>query len=871
MNARTPKRRCRKATSILLTFAMLFTLAPAAYAADDATTTTSPIFSDVADGAWYKEAVDYSVNNGLLVGVSDDLFGPNLDVSRAMVVTVMWRQSGAPQNDGVSTFKDVAASDWYAQAIKWGQDEGLVAGMADGVFSPKDDVSREQLVTFIQRYAEYTGSNVAVKDESILNAFTDADKVSAWAKPAVIWALENDVIHGLTDKTVAPRESATRAQYAAILMNIGAKTPTITYDKLTYYHNGNIITVDEENGEDANGEPIPAKGVLVGDGYILKVAYTDDDVQTIMNSLEGLKYTDYDLKGDTMIPAFVDAHSHINMVGQNFDASPSAGVTSLEALVEIGKKDFDSWVNDTSLDDKYGPNEPSGKFWFATNGFDNTAFVDADKNFGKGQYAMPTKDVLDKISTEYPIVYIHASSHMGALNSKAMELLPELVKAAGKEEMANAEVNWDKDKNGEYTGIVREGGFYVLAYIGKLWNPQGNRTPDSSSILANAMDTYAENGITSGIIGGGGKDQTKLMDGIPEEERIIDITSLVTYDNYSTLLKGGTVADSQYSTAGLKYGAVKMLLDGSPQGKTAWFAVDETDPSGGGYYRNSTETILDNKGENSWWYAEKEGKQFEDEVVVERFTQLMKDGVQFHAHANGTGAIQQFIDAYRMALVNNGVDLNDEAAIKAMQDKVRAVIIHSQTITQKQLQECKDLGINISFFTDHVYYYGDYHMFSTVGPIRGQLISPMNDALTDDEINITMHQDSPVAPPNMVFSIFNAANRITRDNQPIGRGSADGSSDNDSRITDWTNKQYDTKDERVSAYEALKCVTINSAWQNYEEDERGSITEGKQADFAILETNILGEEFLSMDPDVVQKGGFVDVTINNGKTIFVKA
>ena len=160
-------------------------------------------------------------------------------------------------------------------------------------------------------------------------------------------------------------------------------------------------------------------------------------------------------------------------------------------------------------------------------------------------------------------------------------------------------------------------------------------------------------------------------------------------------------------------------------------------------------------------------------------------------------------------------------------------------------------------------------MYSTVGPVRGQVISPMADALADGmNINVTMHQDSPVAPPNMLFSIYNAANRITRDGQPIGRGSADGSSDKDSRITDLTNKQYDTRDERVSAYEAMKCITINSAWQNFEEKEKGSITVGKQADFAVLSMNPLSDEFLNLAPQKVQKGGFVVETINNDNVIY---
>ena len=171
---------------------------------------------------------------------------------------------------------------------------------------------------------------------------------------------------------------------------------------------------------------------------------------------------------------------------------------------------------------------------------------------------------------------------------------------------------------------------------------------------------------------------------------------------------------------------------------------------------------------------------------------------------------------------------------------------------------------------DHVYYYGDYHLCSTLGPERGQLISPMADAMEGDKIMVTVHQDAPISTPDMVFSIYNAATRITRDGQAIGRGSADGSSDSDARITDWQNKKYDTRDERISAYEALKCATINSAWQNFEENQKGSISVGKQADFVILSVNILSDEFLGMTPMEAKAGTFVEKTINNGKVIYQK-
>lgn len=867
------KKRSRKSLSMLLVLSMLLTLAPVTSLAAE-NTSSEVSYSDVAADAWYKDAVDYVSEQGLLVGVADGQFGPEQSVTRGMVVTVMWRQSGAPANDGQSVYTDVPADQWYAQAVTWGAENGMVAGMSDTTFAPNDPVTREQLAAFMMRFAEKSGEDVSIGDGSVLGAYTDADSISDWAMSALVWSVENGVISGMTESTIVPQGQATRAQYAAILMRTGA---TISddldlsgYETLTYYHNGEIITVDESDGEAADGTPIYAQAVLAGDGIIIAVAYTDEEVAALEAALAEVTYDDVDLNGETMIPAFVDAHGHIDMTDQFADASPSSGVTSLEALVEIGKKDFDAWLNDHTYDDVYGPNEPGGKFWFATNGFDNTAFVDGWEEMGLAPYAMPTREVLDQISTEYPIIYIHASSHLGVVNSLGLELYEQAIaENDALAAYANPEVNWDKDENGEYTGVIREGGFYALAQIGAVWNSTTNRTASASGVLENAMDVYASYGITTAVAGGGAGDRTELMEGIPEDERIIDIISLMSYDASDTLDGVKASADRTYDATGLKYGAVKLFGDGSPQGKTAWFAVDETDTvSGGGYYRDANETLLTNEdASTAWWWGQAEGQRTDDATLTEQFTTLVGEGISFHFHANGTGAIQQFIDCYRQALINNGVDVNDDAAVAAMADKIRPVIIHSQTITDAQMQEAADLGIILSFFTDHVYYYGDYHLYSTLGPDRGQLISPMATALSDGII-MTMHQDSPIAPPNMLFSVYNAATRITRDGQPIGRGSADGSSDSDSRITDWSNKSHDTRDERISAYEALKCVTINSAWQHFDEDEKGSISVGKQADFAILNVNPLSDEFLGLNPEEVQFGEFVEQTINDDKVIY---
>ncbi len=642
------------------------------------------------------------------------------------------------------------------------------------------------------------------------------------------------------------------------------------YTSSTYYYNGTIITVDEENGEDSDGNPVYAKAVIEADGYIVAVAYTDKEAKVLENTAEKYESARVDLEGKTMIPAFVDAHGHIDMVGQYYSASPSRDVTSLEKLVEVGTKDFNEWLADDTFNEAYGVIEPGGKYWFVTQGFENTAFQ--GDNYGKGKYAMPTKDILDKISTEYPIIYVHSSNHLCAVNSMALELLTQsmnVLKEYSAETYAyfNPELNWDKDENGEYTGILRENGFYAL-YLAEpiLLDPSRTRIADPVVNLANAMDTYASYGITTAV-GGGGAVVGTYLEQMPEEDKIIDIYNVATYTAKEEMTAAS--ATSQRDENGYRTHCIKIFLDGSPQGKTAWFAEDLSDPSGGGYYRDANEVLLDGVN-NPWWYGEAEGKKMSDEEVVAAFAECIQKEWQFTCHTNGTGAIQQYIDCYREALIQCGVDVNDETAIDEIQDKIRPVIIHGQTITLEQVEECKELGINISFFVDHTYYYGDYHLDSTLGPVRGQIISPMADAMVGDEIAVTVHQDAPICEPNMIFTIFNAANRITKDGQAIGQGSADGSSDDDARITNWTYKEYDTIDERISAYEALKTATINSAWQHFDEDCKGSISVGKEADFAILNVNILEEEFLGLTSEEAKNGQFVEQTINDGKVVYEK-
>lgn len=651
---------------------------------------------------------------------------------------------------------------------------------------------------------------------------------------------------------------------------------TKTNQTSTFYYNGDIITVDGAKGETQSGEPVYAKGVLTKDGKIQAVAYNNDELKTLQKKAEEQKSSRVDLKGDTLLPGFFDSHSHLDMVDKYYDASPALGVTTIESLINQGKEQFSEWEQKNK--NKLVERTEDDQYWFITHGFDNTAF-------GRDNYRMPTREDLDAISTEYPIVYIHASDHLCVVNSKALAIFNHKLFEQYKDKKIVNGIRqfWDrKDENvtlddiekeddiSQFTGILRENGFFTVFYYSYNlgFDPKYLGTlGDNKEIVAQAIQTYAKNGITTA-----NGNAASVLSQLDDSQKIIDIYNDLSYDSKKDEvagINGSSVtpsSEAKYNKDHAKQGPIKIFLDGSPQGKTAWFEEDTTDASHGGYYRDENETILDGSKGKEYWWGDNASK-ISDEELTKEFLYGIKHKLQVVAHANGTAAISQFINSYRNALKQAGIDVTNKEAVKKIGNEVRPVIIHAQTITQKQLKEADELDINLSFFTDHVYYYGDYHLYSTLGPIRGQLISPMKDAV-EKHVNVTMHQDSPVAPPNMLFSIFNAANRITRDGQAIGRGSSNG--DFDSRITKKINENVknDTRDERINGYEALKAVTINGAWQNFEENSKGSISVGKEADFVIVNKNPIEEEFLGLSTKEAQKNQFIQETINDDKVIY---
>lgn len=175
-------------------------------------------FDDVLPDNWAYEAVEYVNEKGLMSGVGGGSFSPGQPTTRGMLVTILYRMEGEPEyeNTGTIRFTDVNDDAWYAKGVYWAAENGIVKGVGDGRYLPEDPVTREQMAAIFHRYAGYKGYDVTAQGD--LSAFTDAASVGDWAREALIWAVDKELINGMGDGTVNPRGTATRAQTAAILM-----------------------------------------------------------------------------------------------------------------------------------------------------------------------------------------------------------------------------------------------------------------------------------------------------------------------------------------------------------------------------------------------------------------------------------------------------------------------------------------------------------------------------------------------------------------------------------------------------------------------------------------------------------------------------
>ena len=172
-------------------------------------------YADVQVGEWFADAVKYVSEAGIMTGTGDGSFSPNADVTRAMLATMLYRQSGASASSVQNPFTDVAEGEWYTLAILWGVENDIVTGYGDSTFGPNDALTREQIAAILYRYAGHLGKNTEQRAD--ISGYADADAVSDWAREAIQWANAVGIINGRSETDIAPLGNATRAEMAAMI------------------------------------------------------------------------------------------------------------------------------------------------------------------------------------------------------------------------------------------------------------------------------------------------------------------------------------------------------------------------------------------------------------------------------------------------------------------------------------------------------------------------------------------------------------------------------------------------------------------------------------------------------------------------------
>ncbi len=559
--------------------------------------------------------------------------------------------------------------------------------------------------------------------------------------------------------------------FALCVLGLGesgaARAAAIHPDRI--YVNGEIITLDAEGAV--------ARAVAVLGDTIVAVG-NDAEIR----ALAGPTTVVVDLDGTAMTPGFYAPHDH-------FPGSGRVAVTSVDLnSPPIGKM--------TTVDEivaalgARAARTPRGD-WVVGRGYDDTLVE---------EMRHPTRHDLDRASTEHPIWITHISGHRGVANSLALKL----ASVTGQTPQPEGGVIRMDPGTGEPNGVFEESGGMVRRLIPPISDE------DKWEAFAWAVRDYVEDGVTTNVITGGGRQsvadlQTALAKGILKQ-RVITMVSRANPGEPSSAELGGFI--SGFGNERLKLGGIKIVQDGSNQGFTGYFTQPyhtpfKGDPTYRGYPRRSRAALT---------------------AMVK---ELHAAGYQIAIHGNGDAAIDDILHAFR------------EAQEEFPRPDARHRIEHCQMVRMDQLDTINELGITPSFFVGHVYYWGDRHRDIFMGPERAARISPLKSA-RDRGIRFTVHDDTPVTPVNPLQLVWVSVNRLTMSGKPLG------------------------PEERITPEQALRAITIDAAWQNFEENIKGSIEPGKLADLVRL-----SESPLSVDPARIRDIQVLE-TIVGGETVFTR-
>ena len=183
---------------------------------------TSQTYTDVSSTDWFYAAVNYVTDSGLMNGVGNGKFAPSLSASRGMIVTILHRLEDTPAVSTATSFADVKPDSYYANEATWASENGIVSGYGNGNFGPDDEITREQLVTILYRYAKFKNYDVNIGEDTNISRYDDASQISEYAYAPMQWAISVGLITGRSATTLAPHGTVMRAEIAMILIRFDA-------------------------------------------------------------------------------------------------------------------------------------------------------------------------------------------------------------------------------------------------------------------------------------------------------------------------------------------------------------------------------------------------------------------------------------------------------------------------------------------------------------------------------------------------------------------------------------------------------------------------------------------------------------------------
>ena len=488
-----------------------------------------------------------------------------------------------------------------------------------------------------------------------------------------------------------------------------------------------------------------------------------------------------ELGESALLPGFIDAHGHISfyasVAGMANVASPPVGpAENMAGLRQVLK----TYIQTREL---------AEDAWIVGLGYD-------DSLLEEGRH--PTIEDLDQVSATHPILLMHVSGHLAAVNSRALQIAG--INEASENPPGGVIRRFPDSQRPN--GVLEESATYA---VHRFQVPSENPLDD----LHRGLQEYASYGITTAQDGGTSAASIGMFEAASQAKPFpIDVVAFRRVQEKDLLDPSLKEIHSRDYINGFRVGGIKMILDGSPQGKTAYLSEPyEVPPQGKA--------------------ADYRGYPIMPATAIDAlFAKFVAAGTPILAHANGDAAADLFLNA-----LEQGLDLDH------LPDH-RTVMIHAQTVREDQLDRFAMMKVIPSYFSAHTFYWGGWHRDSVLGLRRASRISPTASSLKKD-ILFTVHNDAPVVPPDMLRLVWATANRLTRSGQTLGSA------------------------QKISVYEALKAVTINAAYQYFEENNKGSIQVGKQADLVILSKN----------PLMVSPSDLLNIevvrTIARGKTVYL--